>query len=178
MDSSTIQVLFAIVGASISFCWGIWTWRTARKDKLSADERDQERYAQTRKVEATRPFLEKQLALYAEAARVCAQLASPNPDPKAASRFWELYWGELALVENRDVEAAMVSFGNTLHFAPEDRSELQQRALKLAMACRLSLAQSWGVEAWVTPDLASVRPNPSLERTRTGMALGPRGSQV
>ena len=169
MDSSTIQVLIAVVGASVSFCWGVWTWRVSHRDKLFADERDQERYAQTRRIEATRPFLEKQLALYGEAARVCAQIASSSPAPEAVARFWELYWGELALVENKDVEAAMVSFGNTLHFSPEDKSELQQRALRLALACRVSLAKSWGVEAWVTPDLASTRPNPSFEPTSPGV---------
>ncbi len=68
----------------------------------------------------------------------------------------------------------MVSFGQALHYMPDNKSELQQRALELAKACRLSLAKSWGVEAWVTPDVASVRPNPFIERTSTGQGLATR----
>lgn len=33
----------------------------------------------------------------------------------AARRFWELYWGELSMVENPEVEAAMVQMGNCLN---------------------------------------------------------------
>lgn len=157
MDTSFIPTALAALGATISFCWGIWTWRVAQRDKLDAIARENERLAQTRRVEATRPFLERQLELYSEAARVCAQLASAPDNAQASGRFWELYWGELALVENKDVESAMVSFGQALHYMPEDASELKHRALAVAKACRLSLARSWGVEAWVAPDAASMR---------------------
>lgn len=156
MATDLIETAVKAIGGAIAFCWGIWTWRVAQRDKLEAAERENERAAHTRKVEATRPFLEKQLILYSEAARVCAQIASTS-DSKAIVRFWELYWGELALVENEEVEAAMVSFGQALHYMPENESELKHRALLLARACRLSLAKSWGVEAWVAPDDAALR---------------------
>ncbi len=159
MDSDSLKFLIGVSGACISFCWGIWTWRIARQDKVTADELEAGRLAQTRRIEATRPFLERQLELYGEAARVCAQIAASTANTVATSRFWELYWGELALVENKDVEAAMVSFGQALFYMAENRSELQHRALELAKACRISLARSWGVEAWVTPDVASLRMN-------------------
>lgn len=45
-----------------------------RRDKLEAERREGERLSEARRIEATRPFLEKQLDLYAEAARVCARI--------------------------------------------------------------------------------------------------------
>ena len=50
-----------------------------------------------------RPYQEKKLTLYLDAARVVAHLASsPSVDQeKMEARFWELYWGELAFVESR-----------------------------------------------------------------------------
>ena len=116
--------------------------------------------AETRQLEARKPFLERQLTLYTEATQVAASLAtSSNPDDleQKRQRFWELYWGELALVENGGVgakeggvEAAMVVFGQCLdRGCPQ--SELQPLALRLAHACRDSLAASWGVQDWSTP---------------------------
>ena len=157
MDAETLKVLIAVVGASVSFCWGLWTWRISRRDQLDAQRREGERQSEARRIQATRPFLEKQLELYAEAARVCARIASAHNGADAVARFWELYWGELALVENREVETKMVQFGQALQYMSEDRSELRRRALELAAACRASLARSWGVDAWVAPDLASER---------------------
>jgi hypothetical protein len=89
---------------------------------------------------ASRPLARSWKNSYAEAARVCARIASAHDGADAVARFWELYWGELALVENREVEAEMVRFGQALQYMPEDRSELRHRALELAAACRASLA--------------------------------------
>lgn len=69
MDAETCKVLIAVVGASVSFCWGLWIWRIARRDKREAERREGERLSEARRIEATRPLLEKQLDLYAEAAR-------------------------------------------------------------------------------------------------------------
>src|SRR5258708_35013444 len=55
------------------------------------------------------PFYQKQLDIFAEAARVSARLATtPETDPNypaAIGRFWELYWGDLSMVETPAVEA-------------------------------------------------------------------------
>ena len=66
------------------------------------------------------------------------------------ARFWELYWGELALVEDRRVEGAMKAFGDAL-IAGASADALQRLSLSLAHACRESLAESWGVEQWQRP---------------------------
>jgi hypothetical protein len=113
----------------------------------------QRREAETRHLQAREPFLRQQLALYSEATRVAARIANPDGEQTEVDRrrFWELYWGELALVEDRQVEAAMVQMGACVK---ADRctacgGSLQTCALALAHACRSSLAASWGVEDWV-----------------------------
>jgi hypothetical protein len=116
--------------------------------------------AETRHLEARKPYLERQLTLYTEATQSAAILAtSSDPDiiEKARQRFWELYWGELAMVENGGlnaieggVEAAMVMFGECLNRGCS-QSELQPLALRLAHACRDSLAASWDVQDWSVP---------------------------
>jgi hypothetical protein len=116
--------------------------------------------AETRQLEARRPFLERQLTLYTEATQNAAILATSSDAAaieKARQRFWELYWGELAMVENGGinvnkggVESAMVLFGQCLN-KNCSQAELQPLALKLAHACRDSLADSWGVQDWSIP---------------------------
>jgi hypothetical protein len=74
----------------------------------------------------------------------------------AIKRFWSLYWGELALVEDKRVESAMVQFGRALE-SDRTNTELQQASLALAHACRDSLAESWGVKQWHNPHNESAR---------------------
>jgi hypothetical protein len=131
----TLGVLIAVAG----FVWGVYQYFDAR-----------EREFETARVEATRPFLERQLKLYTEASQTAAVLATSKNETergKAEKRFWELYWGELALVEDPGVEAAMVRFGRGLQSGAEP-AQLQQLSLNLAGALRDSLARSWSVEHW------------------------------
>jgi hypothetical protein len=134
-----------IIGAMIAlggFLWGMFTYFDARKQEY-----------ETRRIEATRPFLERQLQLYTEATQIAAILSTTTADSIAENslrRFWELYWGELALVENDAVEKAMVRFGQGLQ-NDDNKAQLQQLSLKLAHACRESLAVSWGVDMWKQP---------------------------
>src|SRR2546425_3616720 len=63
---------------------------------------------QTYAMNARAPFLDRQLKLYEEAIETAAILAtSADADQlqKAEVRFWELYWGELAMVENGGVKS-------------------------------------------------------------------------
>lgn len=111
--------------------------------------------------ESRRPFLDRQMSLYEEATKTAAILATSDDATEletAETRFWQLYWGELALVENGGlgvdgggVEAAMVRFGEALQEKERNRPLLQQRSLELAHACRDSLAESWGVPNWQSP---------------------------
>jgi len=134
--------ILTLAGAVVAFAWGVY--------QFSANQTSQ---AETRRIEATRPFLDRQLKLYTDATQSTATIAtSASAADVAAStlRFWSLYWGELALVEDKRVEGAMVQFGSALN-RKADKSELQQLSLALARACRDSLSESWGVGQWRNP---------------------------
>lgn len=127
--------LAAVVTAAV----GVVQWRAA---KLAATE--QARF------ESRRPFLTRQLELYGEAAGIAARLATSTDGAARTGyeeRFWQLYWGELALVEDAQVEAAMVKLGEAIraNAAPE---AMQPLSLALAHAIRQSLDRAWGVDAW------------------------------
>lgn len=134
--------LFSIVGAVVAFAWGVFQY-----------VQNEQRQVESRRIEATKPFLERQLKLYTEATQAAATIAtSDNPAERTAAlkRFWSLYWGELALVEDAKVEAAMVQLGRALEQkAPGD--QIKRLSLTLAHACRDSLGKSWGVKEWQTP---------------------------
>ena len=138
---ASVKIL-SILGAVIAFAWGVVQFTVTQKQQ-----------AETRRIEATKPFLERQLALYTEATQVSSTIATTSDSKKkeqALDRFWSLYWGQLALVEDAFVEGAMVKLGEALQKKSSDE-EVKQLALNLAHACRNSLARSWGVEAWQSP---------------------------
>jgi hypothetical protein len=114
--ANTLKVL-TVLGAIVSFVWGVYQWREKSSQELEARKQESQRLVETRRIEATKPFLERQLTLYAEATKIASQVATQGNSEsgkKALARFWELYWGELALVENRSVEAAMKRMGDAL----------------------------------------------------------------
>jgi hypothetical protein len=116
---------------------------------------------QSHAIDARRPFLDLQLKLYQEATKTASVLATSDDTQElkaAEARFWQLYWGELGLVENGGiksenggVESAMVRFGGELQKGGKDRGLLKNLALALAHTCRNSLAQSWNVRDWQAP---------------------------
>lgn len=138
---NTVKIL-SILGAVVTFAWGVIQFTT-----------NQRQQSETRRIEATKPFLERQLILYTKATQLASTISATS-DPKkkdqSVEEFWSIYWGELALVEDAFVEGAIVNFGDALRKKSNDE-EIKQLALKLAHACRNSLARSWGVEAWQSP---------------------------
>ncbi|HWC03618.1 MAG TPA: hypothetical protein VHF87_12740 [Methylomirabilota bacterium] len=142
--------LVSIIGAIGSFVWGVWVWQDKADKERNQIRLEAAKYAETRRVEAAKPFLDKQLLLFTEATQVASHIANaPNRQSaaKQMERFWQLYWGELALVERGRVSAAMVAFGNGLK-DPRSGEALKGLALDLAHACRDELAISWGTDAW------------------------------
>ena len=163
------KIILAFV-AVLGLFWGVFKYLDAREREFVRHEFDQRKQAETRRIEATRPYLERQLKLCTEATQVASRIAtakygtsigasddsasankrdaSVTEDP--VSRFWELYWGELALVEDERVERAMKKYGDALleNASPE---KLQGLSLSLAHACRDSLAKSWGAKEWKRP---------------------------
>jgi hypothetical protein len=155
--------VLGVAGAMFSFIWSVYQWREKSREELEVRRVEAERLAETRRIEATKPFLDRQLALYSEAARVAAQVATlgdTEAGQKARARFWELYWGELALVENKAVEGAMKRMGDAIAAGASDQ-ELKYASLAVAHACRESLDKSWGINAWAAPDEAARAASPT-----------------
>ena len=134
--------IFGGLGIFLGLIWTMITYFDTREIEL-----------ETRRIEAMKPFLERQLKLYTEVTQIVSLLAI-SPELKelqeSEKRFWELYWGELALVENEFVEIAMKDFGDAL-LSATNQENLAILSLRLAHACRRSLAKSWNVEEWNPP---------------------------
>lgn len=171
-------------GAGIAvIIYGTWTavtWYTNREDQINSANTA----ARTQKMAASeialrdsqRPFLEKQLAFYFEAAKVAGKLATLPPIsaeyPKdqryaedwgwAKRRFWELYWGELGVVESPEVATAMINFGNALRDLQlcveaggnciDKQAGLTGPSIQLAHQVRQSIQNGWGYQLPELPD--------------------------
>ena len=134
-------------------------------------------YLDTRALEAKRPLLEVQFELYREAVAVSGRLSTVEcavedvecieTYEKDCQRFRGLYWGGLAVVEDIQVEWAMVKFREALIMehpalcAPqsikkiatmpksdkkEEGGNLLRASLDLAHCVNASLENSWDIE--------------------------------
>jgi hypothetical protein len=143
------QVLVSALIGAATIGVGIWQFRE-----------DSEMRADTARLEARKPFLEKQMELCFSASEAAATLATTT-DPKrwraSKETFWTLYWGPLSIVERPlaageigAVEGHMVEFGNKLKPLQNDPtlplSELERSSLDLAHACRDLIFDSWEIE--------------------------------
>jgi hypothetical protein len=147
-----LPVLTVVVGAM----WALYTYIDHQKEIEREAARQAAKEAVTRKLEVQKPFLEKQLALYFEAAQVTGRLATRKPGDKVwednEDRFWQLYWSELSMVETRAVEAAMVKVGATLlDYKKSPENEETKRAFagaiyELAHAIRDGIESAWQSE--------------------------------
>ena len=141
-----LLVLAGLIFGVIQFQTTAKLDREARKDQYLQTLAEAQR-------EAKKPFYEQQLALYLEATNVTSRISEPrSEDDKRAAivRFWQLYWGPLALVESPEVASAMVAFKNVLldtTITDEDKAtQLRGKTIDLAHKCRDSLKESWDVE--------------------------------
>jgi hypothetical protein len=133
--ADAISKLAATAGVLGGGLWTVIIYREARKSE-----------AKTAALAAKQPFLLKRLELYSEATSYAAAIAAGKDEKDIAAakeRFWDLYWGPMAVVEDRKVEAAMKAFGDAL--ANPNTDVLKALAILLAHTCRDSLAESWQV---------------------------------
>jgi len=161
--------VLTVVGGAL---WGLFTYIDHAKQaavaqaesdkKLAVDRANQSlRESRTRLIEAQKPFLDRQLALYFETAKIVGRLVTEDVGSPGwaddETRFNELYWSELTMVEHAEVAAAMVGFRTALSPVskkrPEllanasvviDRDPLRNAALGVAHALRKGVEQSWG----------------------------------
>lgn len=94
--------------------------------------------------EMSRKLFETQWPVYSEICRVTSTIATADRLEQvqpAVARFRQIYWGELCLVEDAQVEEAMMLFGEFLgeHPGGKPAAELLDLSLNLAHACRKSL---------------------------------------
>jgi hypothetical protein len=119
------------------------------------------------------PFLTAQMKFYIEAIETVTKIpraAEASVRDPLVQRFWQLYWGPLALVEDDEVARAMVAFGQLLRENSGDAEGLEWLSLKIAHACRNSLKQLW------VPELEDIT-NPRASDAE--QIVGPeRGSRV
>lgn len=141
-------------------------------------------YVYTRDLEAKRPILELQFELYEEAVRVASRISTVeckigdddciDTYAKDCRHFFDLYWGQLAVVEDKQVEWAMIEFRKTFkqehqHLCAPDHIEeiatkpkpeaLPRASLDLAWCVNASLQRSWNVE--LLPNKCNFDPMPS-----------------
>lgn len=106
-------------------------------------------YQNTKNMEFRQRFWEERLKLYQEACSAASTIATAKTladSQQQQSEFWQLYWGRLSLIEDREVMTAMVRFGNELREATDhsaSKQALEQRSYELARACRNSLKRTW-----------------------------------
>jgi hypothetical protein len=94
--------------------------------------------------------LELQLKLYTETAQIAGKLAVADIGGEefrnALYRFWELYWSELAVVEDKKVEQAMEKVSEALGKMQDGgpRQLLEDAMLDLAHALHDGIVTEWG----------------------------------
>ena len=151
LADSLIKAVVAIGGLAAVIVGGIRY--LDQRDSLIQQER-LKISAQVR--ESRKTFIDAQFRLYSEAVSVAVRLARYPIQAadlpafkKDHARFYQLYWGELAVVEDQNVERAMVIFREKLVSAQKNKrnelcmKSLSRASLYLARCVRKSLSRRW-----------------------------------
>ena len=96
----------------------------------------------TAHLEARKPSYSKHLDLCSEASTAAATIATTKDSRKrkaAEEDFWRLYWGPLGMVEEGEVEGAMIAFGKCLN--KECDQSLRTLSLAVAHGCRAEVSR-------------------------------------
>jgi hypothetical protein len=150
--ATLIQVMTVVAGVVISILSFNFTrtvnWRSERLKQRNTQIKE----AMSLNVGVSRrqSHFSKCARKYMEAIKVAGVLATPADRTKgeitaAKKRFAELYYAELALVESKDTETAMISLASSLGMLSDPTPE-QQETLQLAHVLRDSLITAWGVD--------------------------------
>ena len=98
------------------------------------------KFIQVQKIDAAKPYLQKKLSWCIEAVETASYIAnSASSTTSKEQRFWELYWGVMGMVENKEITEAMVKFGEAL----DSKNNLKSLSLNIAHACRNEMANDW-----------------------------------
>jgi hypothetical protein len=118
---------FGLIGVLVGGWWTVHTYIDGKNREMNQQKYVQGKDEEDRTKEQNGFVFERQASLYLEVSRSAATIAialDPYSDSKkvidaktlkeARERFEEIYWGELAVVEDRRVEIAMVAFRDCL----------------------------------------------------------------
>lgn len=147
MFTPLLSAGIAVLGVWISL-FQFQAQQAAAAQKIETERAQREVEAKrVRELELQNPFWQKRVQLYfdaSEAAGVIASRPAGVERAKAEAAFWRLYLGPLAVVEDDQVEGAMVEIGNCLNKTEDcDQATLSKRALALAHSCRQSIGDTW-----------------------------------
>jgi hypothetical protein len=141
-----ITVIIAVAGV----------WSTVRQYNLQQEAAATQQKAAAEKLAADReqallkPVWDKRLELYFTASETAATIALSKDKAerdKAEAKFMQLYSGPLIIVEDEDVETAMINFHKCLIGQDAcDQSELQRRSHTLASKARGSIGKSFNIK--------------------------------
>jgi hypothetical protein len=97
-----------------------------------------------------KPYTELQTKYYLEMLETVSKITYPLDDSERESstkRFWQLYVGASALVEDAQVEDKINSISECIRKRDKcAQFELESSTLSLAQAMRTSLGKSWGLQ--------------------------------
>jgi hypothetical protein len=109
-----------------------------------------EKEAESRKIEASTPFLKLRQEIYLDALKNASILASKELHTEeevkqAKKRFTELLWGESSLIEETSIERYLIAIADSENLR-DSITTTQKASYALAHAMRESLIKSWGVD--------------------------------
>ena len=143
---TVVPIIAAIVGGTVTF----FVQRGNDIERLGL-------VAENNELEAKKVFLTKQFEIYVKAVEIASRLATKSQTPRDETEFWQLYWGQLGMVEDGRVSDAMTlmrrTYGADLAArndgetaALECGNKLKDASLVLAHCVRKSLEESWKVK--------------------------------
>ncbi len=152
-----MTILIAVAGFWLTVIQYNTQQTEARKQQAAMAEQYNAQQAATAAQQASdreqallKPVWEKRLELYFTASETAATIALSNDKTerdKAEAKFMQLYAGPLVIVEDADVEGAMINFHSCLTGQDAcDQPELQRRSLTLASKARDSIGKSFNVK--------------------------------
>ena len=147
-----LTAVATLVGSAIAF----FVQRADEIEDRKLQTAVNERQAKATERESKRIYLEKQAEIYFEIVPLVSKLANAESAELIQQgderRFWQIFWGELGMVEDADVARAMDLFGVSLN-AFQGRIDKGQCAkmrkaisITLSHCVRKSLGDSWDVQ--------------------------------
>ncbi len=82
--------------------------------------------------------------------RLTTNPAYPGRD-RDLTRFWQLYWGDLGMVEDPGVARAMIALGTIIPDMTSQPELARRASLNLSHCVKNSLSESWAVDLGKQP---------------------------